>query len=223
MAKRFVNINGKHLYLTLASWNARGLWATNKVKRARKKGRLAQLCRQADVVAIQESHVSKKKGAALRRWCRKHKVVPFRGSARRGRLGILFLVCQSFYDKFLVEHRQIVKKRAQIITVYEKQAGGGKGKALGGICNVYLSAKSAGAREKQLKEAHQELVKEGWCTGEGLYYLIGDFNFTEDEADHWGISQGKFKASGGTSTGSKRDVRCFQQLFRDGLRFEEVH
>ena len=48
-------------------------------------------------------------------------------------------------------HRQIVKKRAQIITVYEKEAGGRKGKALGGICNVYLSAKSSGAREKQLK------------------------------------------------------------------------
>ena len=54
-------------------------------------------------------------------------------------------------------------------------------------------------------------------------YLIGDFNFTEDEADHWGISQGKFKASGGISAGSKRGVRCFQQLFRGELRFEKVH
>ena len=81
--KKFVNINGRHLYLTLASWNAGGLWVHNWKKRAKKKGRLAQLCRQADIVAIQESHVTKKKMPALRRWCRKHNVVPLRGSAKR--------------------------------------------------------------------------------------------------------------------------------------------
>ena len=99
--KKFVNISGRHLFLTLASWNARSLWVDNWKKRAKRKGRLAQLCRQADIVAIQESHVTKEKKAALRRWCRKHNVVPTRGSAKRGRLGILFLVCKSFYENFL--------------------------------------------------------------------------------------------------------------------------
>ena len=106
--------------------------------------------------------------------------------------------------------------------VAKEESSGAQGQTFGGICHVHLFAKSPSMRDKQLRGLPSALENDGWCTGSRLVYLLGDLQFMECEADHWGFRDGSFKASGGVSSGSKKDGWSLQQLSRDGLEFGEV-
>lgn len=96
------------LYIRAGSWNARGLWLRDPKKRAEKLKVVKGLMSKLQVLVLQETHVSRTKLAAFQRFTDRNDYTFFRTRTRRGRLGGIILVQNSFARRYHIAHDTII-------------------------------------------------------------------------------------------------------------------
>ena len=186
------------LPLRLFSWNSRGLWVRSKrLRRAKCKYLLAN-AKRADVILLQETHVSKRLHASFDRWCRSNGFTCFVHHARVTRrdtvapsgrvrlqchisLGMAILARHPLVHKYEITHYQLTPHTNHCISINSRDSGA----SLSCIVNIYLDFQSHGKRAVELRLIHRCLSAHRWGTQTRGDILAGDFNFHTCTSDLW--------------------------------------